>query len=177
MFGLFRVRISYLMLLHVLWLDRSQQERRGMCCHNSYWSCRSLLVREVKMSVNIPRLAATVSMLHECRRLLWMAPSRGVHMVGMWSRRTCWTVVNTAVLRSHFRVWRCRIWRIDHDICHCWRNMLIDHPRDVNFVAAAALRTVTVFILRSSFVGGVRSTRTVCRAAGLWSSFSRKIHI
>lgn len=93
-----------LMLLHMLWLDRSYEEgRRWVGCHHCNRSPRCLLMREVKMTIHISRLTATVSMLHECRRLVWMTARWRVYMVGMWS----WGAARAVVFRCQFRVLRC----------------------------------------------------------------------
>ena len=147
-----------------------------MCCHDSDRSGWSLLVREVKMSINVPRLAATVSMIDEWCRLLRMATSRWVHMMCVWARGTVWTVVHTSMFSWHFRVLGCRVWCVYHNISHCWGDVLIHHSWNVNFMATAAgLRTVMLILMRD-FVS-VWPACTIGRVTQFVTSLSSKIHI
>ena len=141
-----------------------------MCCHHSDRSWRSLLVREVEMSINIPRLTTTVSMLHEGCTLLWMAPSWGVYMVCVRPWRTRWTVMDTTVLGRHFRVLRRRAWCVNHDTVHCWGNVLIHHTRNMNFTTAAAWLSIALLTLWCDFLF---STGTVGGATWFLSTFRR----
>ena len=136
--------------------------------HNSYRSRWSLLVGKVEMStINKPWLASTMSVIHECR-LLWMTVGRRIDMMCMWPRRTAGAIVNTSMLRCHFRVLASRVRGVNHNICHSWRDMLENHTcRQVNFSIAAAVwrRTCYMFVMLSDFVRGLCCTSAVDRAA------------
>ena len=77
-------------------------------------------------------LTTAVSMLHECRRLLWMTPSRWEHIVGVWPGWTCCTVVDASVFRRHCRILRRSIWCINHNISDCRCDMQIVLPPKMN---------------------------------------------
>ena len=147
-----------------------------MCCHDSNWSGWGLLMREVKMPINKSRLTTTVSMLHECCRLLWMTPSRWEHMVGVWPRWTCCTVVDASVFRRHFGILRRSIWCINHNISDCRCDMLIDHPWNMNVTAAAARLRGVMLILLCDLVWSVWPTCTIWGGAQVLASFGCKIH-
>ena len=135
-------------------------------CHDGDRSRWSLLMREVEVSINKPRLASTMRMIHECR-LLWMTVSRRINMMCMWPRRTAGTIVNPSMLGCHFRVLASGVRCVNHNICYSWRDMLVDHTRHVNFSTAAAVwrRICDMFAMLSDFVRGLCSTCTVGRVA------------
>lgn len=147
--------------------------------HNSDRSRWSLLVREVEMStINKPWLASTMSVIHECR-LLWMTVGRWINMMCMWPRRTAGAIVNTSMLRCHFRVLASGVRSVNHNICYSWCDMLVDHTRQVNFSIAAAVwrRICDMFVMLIDFVRGLCCTCTVGRAAWFLSSFSCEVHV
>lgn len=148
-----------------------------MChdCNRSWWS---LLMRKMKMSINISWLTATVSVIHEWS-LLGMTIGWWVHMMGMWSRGTAWAVVYSSMLGCGFGVLGWGTGCINHDICYSWRDMLVDHSWDMYFTATAAVlrRACNVFALLREFVRSMCSTCTVGCAAGFMSSFTINIHI
>lgn len=144
-----------------------------MCCHNSYWSWRILLVGEMKMSIHIPWLTTTVSMLHECRCLLRMASCWGVDVVSMRPRGTRWTVMDTTMLGRHFGVLRWRVWCVNHNTGCCWCNVLVNHTRNVKITTATTGLCTVVFVLLWDFVRrmchthtAVSTTRLLCTISG-----------
>ena len=144
-----------------------------MCCHDSYWSRRILLVREMKMSIQIPRLTAAVSMLHECRSLLRMASCWRVDMVSMRPRGTSWTVMDTTMLGRHFGVLRRGVWCVNHNTGCWWCNVLVNHTRDVNVPTATTGLCTVMFALLWDFVRRMCHTHTAITTTRLLRTISR----